>query len=357
MTTNTDTAILRTRRWLETLAISLSGPAAGMIFHPADPFWLHARLPWLLLLPLLCGAQYGLSHAAVSSGLLALLAYGHTLGHAPGDSALVSGWSLGGLILGAVSGQFRDMREEQKRRLTEQAGQLTEQLERTERAARVLKLSHARLSERLMASRWSLVGSVEEAQRRMQLLSSRRELGEVLLEVLASQAMVQSASLYWSGAGLLLPIAVASLGSAPGGSALHPLVMRAYKTQRLAAVGDPSAAISSENGAVLAAVPVITSSGQLVGVVAVHQLPFMALQLDQLRQLFTIVGQLGDQMHDRLRALALETAGSPRAAAVAPLLAPPPLGRAEAGLAAQHAATPSAAARKALVARVFDSPN
>lgn len=335
--------------------ISASGPAAGMAFHPADPFWLQSRVPWLLLLPLLCGAQYGLSHAVVSTALLAALAWGHQLGHGALDPASISSWSLGGLIAGAIAGQFRDMREDQKRRLSEQLAALSERLERSERAERVLKLSHARLSERLAATRWSLVGSVEQAASRMQELSSRRELGEVVLELLASQAMVQSASLYWSGSGLLLPFAVASLGSSPSSSSLHPLVLRAFKTQRLTAVTDPSAAVSGERGSVLAAVPVVTSSGHVVGVVAIHQMSFMAFQTEQLRQLLVIVGQLGDLMNDRLRELAAGSSKSPRSAVVKPL-PPPPLGAA-AVVKAQHASTEPAGARNALAARVYDSPN
>ena len=356
MTTQRDTAITRTRRWLETLVITLSGPAAGLAFHAADPFWLRARLPWLLLLPLLCGAQYGLSHAAVSSGLLAALAYAHAAGHGPIDGALLGSWSLGALILGAIAGQFRDVREEQKRRMSEELVQLSERLERTERGARVLKLSHTRLSERLMATRWSLVGSVEQAERRLQELSSRRELGEVLLEVLASQALVQSASLYWTSDGLLSSTPLASLGSAPGSSALHPLVLRAFQTQRLAAVSDPSAAVSGSDGSVLAAVPVITSGSQVVGVVAIHQMSFLAFQIDQLRQLLLIVGQLGDLLHDRLRELSGERSVAPRPA-TSGLVPPPPIGRAVKNVPAGLSAAEPHGARKALVARVFDSPN
>ena len=312
-----------------------------------------------MLLPLLCGAQYGLSHAVVSSALLAALAWGHELGHGGVDAAMISSWSLGGLIAGAIAGQFRDAREDQKRRLSDQLTHLSERLERAERGERVLRLSHSRLSERLAATRWSLVGSLEQAQRRMQELSSRRELGEVVLELLASQAMVQSASLYWSGSGLLLPFAVASLGSSPNSSALHPLVLRAFKTRRLTAVADASAAAADggDDGTVLAAVPVVTSSGHIVGVVAIHQIPFMALQTDQLRQLLVIMGQLGDMMHDRLRELAAHSIVGQRSAVAQVVPAPPPpIGKAAAAV--HHAAAePAAAARNALAARVFNSPN
>jgi hypothetical protein len=165
----------------------------------------------------------------------------------------------------------------------------------------VLTLSHSRLEERLAAMRWSLGSAVSGAEKRMQQLTSRRELGETLLEVLASQAMVQAASLYWVSAGRLLPAAVATLGAAPSSSQLHPLVQRAFGTRRLTTVVDP--VVGGSEGTVLAAVPVLTSAGHGVGVIAIHHMAFMAFQHEQLSALSNIVGQLGDMMNDRLEAL------------------------------------------------------
>ncbi|HET8935622.1 MAG TPA: hypothetical protein VFN67_19370 [Polyangiales bacterium] len=316
--------ILRTRRWLETLAITLSGPALGMAFHPKDPFWMHAPVPWLVLLPLLTGAQYGLAHGVMTSAILSALAYlyGNSVGHA--ETVLLSSWGLGALLVGAIAGQFRDVREERSQRSNSLVAHLSERVERAERAGRLLKLSHERLEERLAATRWSLGGSVEVAQRKMLDLCSRRDLGEVMLDVLASQAMVQVASLYWAGSGQLLPLAVATLGvSQQQSRTLHPLVQRAWKTRRLVAVGDVSEAMSGDDGAVLAAAPVITSSGHLIGVVAIHQMPFMQFQAEQLRSLLMIVGQLGDMMNDRLRELANQNIVSARSAALpAPVASP-----------------------------------
>lgn len=326
MTTGQDTVMRRTRRWLETVAITLSGPALGMAFHAKDPFWMHAAVPWLLMLPLLSGAQYGLIHAVFSSGLLTALAYlyGHSTGQL--DPILLTSWGLAGLIFGTITGQFRDAREERLLRASALVAHLSERVERSERAGRLLKLSHERLEERLAATRWSLGSSVDNAQRRMLELCSRRELGEALLNVLATQAMVQTASLFWAGSGAPLPAAVATLGSPDPGASLHPLVIRAWKTRRLAAVGDASAASGSEDGTVLAAAPVITSSGHIVGVVAIHQMPFMAFHADQLRALLVMVGQLGDTMNDRLRELAQQNIVSARSAVQPTPVPPPPLG-------------------------------
>lgn len=317
MTTRDTTSSLRSA--LETLVLSVGAPLAGMSLRPSDPLWLEAPLPWLMLVPLLCGGQYGVVHGVASSVILSALAFAHGSQVASLSWQLLFHWSVGCLIVGALAGQFRDVGERRRAALRHQVLQLTEAVQRAQRNAHTFKLSHARLEERLAASRWSLAGSLEAAGRRMLELSSRRALGEVLLEVLASQAMVQSASLFWGGSSALLPAPIASLGSTRSASHLHPLVLRAWKTRRLTAVGDPTSASIGNESDVLAAVPLLTSTGHIVGVVAIHQLPFMAFQSDQLRNLLMIAGQLADSMNDRLREL-----GQAGAVKLTPSTLPPP---------------------------------
>jgi hypothetical protein len=347
-----DTTSSTLRSAFETLVLSAGGPLAGMTLRPSDPLWLQAGLPWLMLAPFLCGAQYGVMHGVASGLLLSALAFAHGSQVAALSWQVISHWSLGCLIVGALAGQFRDVGERRRAALREQVAQLMEAAQRAQRAAHTFKLSHTRLEERLAASRWSLAGSLEAAARRMQELSSRRALGEVLLEVLASQAMLQSASLFWTGPNALLPAPIASLGPVRSTSHLHPLVLRAWKTRRLTAVGDPASA-SIGDVAVLAAVPLITSSGHIVGVVAIHQLPFMAFQTDQLRSLLVIAGQLADSMNDRLHELAKQGLVNPVRLSLPPsaaepsqtkLRVPAPIGHGALG--GQHSAV--------VVSRVFD---
>jgi len=75
--------------------------------------------------------------------------------------------------------------------------------------------------------------------------------------------------------------------------------------------------------------PVITASGHLVGVVAIHQMPFRQFQAEQLRSLLMIVGQLGAMMNDRLLELAQQKIVSARSAVEpARVVTPPPLPKA-----------------------------
>jgi hypothetical protein len=97
---------------------------------------------------------------------------------------------------------------------------------------------------------------------------------------------------------LLVAQPVASFGCNGPSCARHPLVVRAFETGKLAAIvdaGDPD----PRDRSVLVAVPLITSTRRVVGVVAVHQMPFMAFQTEQLQQLFVLAGHLADMLFDR----------------------------------------------------------
>src|SRR5689334_20288144 len=78
MITGTDTTT-PLRRWLETMAISTLVPLASQQLRPSDPFWLDGSQPWLMLLPLLSGAQSGVAHGLMSAALVSGLAFTHGL--------------------------------------------------------------------------------------------------------------------------------------------------------------------------------------------------------------------------------------------------------------------------------------
>lgn len=303
------------RPWLETVAIIVIGTGLSVTLASADRWRSGSVTSFLLLLPVLCGAQYGLLHGAISGGLLSMLTFGLAEAYGRALPTDLTSWSIACIGIGAVAGQFRDVAERRRRVLTHGNRVLEEQLERAKRNVLTLTLSHAQLEERLAARRWSFAGSLETAEQRIRTLNSPRELGEVLLELLASQGLVQAASLYAVKGGKLLPTSVATLGQGSGEAHRHALVARALQTKRLAAIADPTGPVAFDPS-VLAAVPLLTSTGDLIGVVAIHQMPFIAFHSEQLRKLLLIAAQVTDLMQDRLSALQKQQDTEPQAASV-----------------------------------------
>lgn len=280
--------------WIEIVAITVVVPLCIYFFHPRDPFLLNAGFPWLVLIPLLIGAQHGLRGAVASSALLSAGAW--LLG---GSVTSIAQWCAGGLSAGVVSGYCRDRiraRLSHSSQLVEEYGA---RLARLSRAHAVLKLSHQRLEERLSAQSWSLAAAVDEAERRLSSCESPSSAAQVALEVFFNHAMVQSASL------LLRPITARAssndtdalvlqgqLGPARSVDIHHPLIERALETGRLVAI-DVHADASGDSS-VLAAVPLSTASGAKLGVLVVHEMPFMAFQAAHLKNLASLAQYIGD---------------------------------------------------------------
>lgn len=317
------------RRWLETLTLTVAAPVIGYAVSHGDPYWVHGPFPWLVFIPLLVGAEHGAAAAVISASLLAAGAGSFAL-RSGGVVLDVAFWSGGLLLVGALSGHFRDAGRRRRWLLDQRANGLAEQLERAQRARYLLQLSHDRMEERLGASGFSLDAALEEAARRMAKHTSSAELGKVVLDVLASQAIVRAASLYRvESDGKLSRLPVAVLGTQPTAAEPHFLVERAFNTRRLAAIVDAEthAYHDLHDHRVLVAVPLVTASGKLIGVLAVHRMSFMAFQSEQLRNLLVLTGQLADMTEDRAKSLEnTRRLTAQRETARRKLLAPPALG-------------------------------
>jgi hypothetical protein len=106
------------------------------------------------------------------------------------------------------------------------------------------------------------------------------------------------------------------LGGEAAPKSTHALVTAAWLTRRLQAVtGGPE---EDDDGSVLAAVPLLAPSGRVLGVVAVHEMPFMAFQSENLKCLALLTARLADLIEQRLERpgqvaaqSVLDTEGSP----------------------------------------------
>lgn len=283
----------------EVMVITAAAPVLGSLVNPADPYMLHSPFPWLMLAPLAVALQHGLWAGLLSSAVLSGLAGWQAIS-AGSVPAPFASWSIGCALTALIAGQIRDSVRGRTDKLAERADHLQDWLERSERSRHLIQLSHAKLEERVVSSRSSLAASIDDAERRMNEGQSMQDLAQVLLEVLAAQGHLHSATLYMAGRdhGLLLSEPAASFGGSGESSARHALVVRAFTTGKLAAIVDQLEAARNDTS-VLAAVPLITARRRTVGVVAVHQLPFMMFHEDHLKQVFVLAGHLADLLFDR----------------------------------------------------------
>ena len=311
------------RRWLETLLIAAIGLVAFGAYRAHNPVDSGLSAGWLVLLPVLAGAQHGTLYGCVSAGVLcaaglqALVLRAAPLSEL--GSAVALGWGLVYAGVGAIAGYFRDLDERRHEQLERRARASAQELQTLERAFACLQWSHAQLEQQFCAQPYSLVSILDAAVERMQELRSAAALSELMLEVVTSRTRVQAASLYALGPyNQVAQIPLASTGGAQLDVSQHPLVQRALRSSGLVSVIDAPARAQAAKG-VLAAVALHSSCTQLRLMFVVHQLPFEAFCVEELRNLHTLLARLVDLAQERIDALEEAEAASAPAAGRVPL--------------------------------------
>jgi polysaccharide biosynthesis protein PelD len=298
----------RRRVWSEVLAATLLPAFATALLSPADPLLIRGNFPWLVLVPVLVGVQHGAWAASSSSGLLlatggiqALLASRSPF--MPGGTATseLAAFAGGCLAAGIIAGHFHDRVQARLSQLSLQAADAARRLSRLARTHAVVTLSHRRLEERLAAGRWSLVSAFEEARRELSRADGLSSAGELVLDVLANHALVQSATFLGVASarrdGRLVLEPCARIGNAPVVDLRHRLLQRALAAGRVVAI-DAEALDAEAEQSVLAVAPLVASSGTVLGAVVIHELPFMAFQADGLKGLAALTALLADMLED-----------------------------------------------------------
>lgn len=288
---------------LETIVVS--GLGLGLAWYGAHGASTvdSERAAWLTLLPVLCAGQHGMFCGLLSAALICGFSIA---GAAHGVTAELQHWHFVYVAVGAVVGLFRDLAQRDARKLRDSTRQQAEQLEHVQRELQTVRLSHRELEQRFESQPASLHVLLGATAARMDKLASPHELATLLLEVLASQAPIRSATLYEVRGNEVPQLPLAVLGKPFTAAYRHPFVARAVATRRLVTVLEPLARASAQPGVVVA-MPLHASDGSLRYVLAIHDLAFAGFHTPALRSLFTIALRVTDIMHDRLRRSAAAT--------------------------------------------------
>lgn len=308
--------------WLEVVAVSALAPLGIAYLAPGDPLLSGAPFPWLALIPLLLGAWHGALAGALSTALLVSVGVVYAeLTDGPELHGLAS-FAGGCLAIGVLSGFFRDRTQARLVSLEQQSQASARELSRVGRAHVVLELSHRQLEERLAARNWSIAAAFRDAQRALAGNASLATVGDVVLGVLSNHAFVQSATLVSAtlldnGRYDLQPST--SLNGPAQLNLEHRLVQRALASERLVAL-DAEGADLEAGESIVAVAPLRSVGGTLLGLVLVHEMPFLAFQAENLENLAALTALLADVLEERFLDAAAHEArveAAPLAAATA----------------------------------------
>lgn len=282
-------------RWqaAEVVALSLLALALAWWARPADPLALAAGFPWVWLAPVLVALRYGmlaglLSAALLMLGWLGLVQSGTLPPRVPLDTL------LGGLILTMICGEFSGLWRNRQRRQTELNQYLDQRLEELTRQHYLLKLSHDRLEQNLIARPHTLRGALAELRERMAHTDDRADLphAEAFMALLATHCQLSVAALHAAPAGRLDTHPAATAGTPAALDPDDPLVAYALAQRTLAHVNQ--AWVDGEiTSRYLVAAPIYREDA-LLGLLTVEHMPFFAFQQDTLQTLTALLSYYAD---------------------------------------------------------------
>jgi hypothetical protein len=279
--------------WVESLGTSAALVAIGALIDRRDPFLLQRGFSWLTLSPLLAGLQYGSTRGLATAAIQALAlaaAWKSGITQVPDTLAeIVLGW----LVTGLLAGEFRDAWRRRTGQLEAFGEHARCRLESLGRAYLALKICHDRLRRASPPGSATLRDALSGFRRELAEHPERASLeclGDRILTLFAEHAFIRAATLHPVDRKGRPGPAIAVLGSAAEAQA-DPLVCRAARSGLTVSVRDGGHA-----GSVLVAVPLIDAACRAHAVVAVRDLPFLALHQETLELLAVLGGRLGDSI-------------------------------------------------------------
>ena len=312
---------------LEAMLLTVLGIAVCRWLLPDDVFGQRQDFPWIWVVPAFLAMRYGTATGVTSvvTFLLFWLLLPHA-GLAPVEAEFPKGFFLGGLALTLICGQFSDIWMTRTRRLRAVNAYLDERLQTLTKNHFLLRLSHERLEQDLLAKpltlRETLVrvrmltagrpplpassgltgsalasGSASARELELESTQTRRLPGAAeFLQLLGQSCQLEIAAIFSiDGAGAILAEPVAMLGTPQVLDPDDPLYAYCLGEGRLAHVQTSGIALSERIASrYLICAPLIPSCGKSVGVLAVEKLPFFALNDDALQLLSVLIGYFAD---------------------------------------------------------------
>ena len=282
--------------WLETIALTLVTPLVGCFLNRTDPFFVQATFPWLWFGPLLVALRYGVAPALSSVSFLVVLWFGISFSGL-NSTEFPLHFMLGGALMALIAGQFSTVWATRLRRSDLLSRHASERFEQLSRAYFMVRHSHDRLEQNLVSRPVTLRQAMVELRR---LLAEgggtfNQQLAQELLVLLAHYCSLSSAAIYALHNGIPVSEPLAQCGR---GAPLreNDLLLRSAIESDHTAYQAANRLNSGDQSCYLVAAPIRTSSGSLLGVLVVTDMPFMALHRETLQILGVLLAYSADQI-------------------------------------------------------------
>ncbi|MBI4754753.1 MAG: hypothetical protein HY778_04870 [Betaproteobacteria bacterium] len=276
--------------------------ALGVWFNPLDPLWTRSSFPWSWLGPVLVALRYG-PFAGLSGALLLLVSWWllQQLGFGQGEIPL--GFFLGGLMVTMLCGEFSSLWRTRVRRAEAMQTYLDQRLDYLTHQHYLLRLSHDRLEQDLIARPVSMRDALTDLRTLTVQAPPEERLpnADPLLRLLSQFCQIEAAALCHLRDDDLDPEPVARIGRHFELDPEDPLVRFAIEENRLAHV-QLTGARETAPAHYVVAVPLSTRLGERFGLLVVERVPFFALHDEMLQTLNLMLGYYADGLDARVTA-------------------------------------------------------
>ncbi|HUQ25412.1 MAG TPA: PelD GGDEF domain-containing protein [Burkholderiales bacterium] len=281
-------------QWLETVVLTLIAVAIACAARPSDPFMLRTDFPWLLFAPVLLALRYGALCGLASAGVLAALwALGRQAGVVTGDAPTVH--LTGALILTLICGEFAGLWDARLDRAQGALRYARERLDRLTRQHYLLLASHRRLEQEHFERPMTLRSALARIGHLAREPAAPGELpgAQALLALLTEFCQLEAASLHVCREGAPGQEPLAVVGTPGGLDAADPMVRHCLENNAIAHVQSGELR-GADSPRYLVVAPMLSSEGRLHALLAVEQMPFLALHDETLSMLAVLLGYYAD---------------------------------------------------------------
>lgn len=292
---------------LETLGAVVAAIGIVWLFVPDNPLLLGYGFPWMWLVPLILALRYGTLLGALAA-LVVLGAWAVFYGQTAAAGSFPRMYFLGGLMLVLIGGQYGDIWGARLSRARTVNGYLNDRLAALTKNHFLLRLSHERLENDLLAKPTTLRDTLTQL-RNIALAAREHGAGDNAPDV--AQLPGAEPFLQWTAQACQLEVAamvrvtgnridtepVARVGTPFDIVADDPLIRHCIDTHTL---GHPQAPElrnvnnPEDSSRYVACAPVLSGADELIGLVVVHQMPFLSLSYENLQFLLVLLGYYAD---------------------------------------------------------------
>jgi hypothetical protein len=260
---------------VESLLLPVVLVVAGIWLNPLDPLGVRSEFPWVWLAPALLALRYG-PFAGLGGALVLVAAWFglQPLGLIRGEFPRL--FFLGGLFAVMLCGEFASIWRARVRRAEAMQVYLDRRLEHLTHQHYLLRLSHDRLEQDLIARPMAMRDALAALR---EISAGAQTAGglpgaDILLRQLAQFCQVESGALFRVREGKVLPAPVASIGVSFELDPADPLLRFALERKGLAHVQSEGA---DGRTRYLVAAPLSLADAPPFGLLVVQRIPFFAL--------------------------------------------------------------------------------